>query len=174
MHLTRVCISAACLLGLAMAQQPAPQGNGAGRATAPRPPKLYISAGDIQTAMETAVKNRTPAQVIVTQSIISLAPYNAQLEYRPAPGVNPAAIHPTDAEFFCVVSGTATLVTGGTIVDGKIEGGTPQKLAKGDFAIVPENTNHWFTNVSENFFDVSLHVPRPVPPAAAPPAARGN
>jgi mannose-6-phosphate isomerase-like protein (cupin superfamily) len=107
---------------------------------------------------------------MVTQSVMSLAPYNASLEYRPVPGVSPAAIHPTDAEFFSIVSGSATIVTGGTIVDGKIEGGTSQNVAKGDFVIVPENTNHWFTNVSENFFDLSLHVPRPVPPAGAAPA----
>ena len=174
MRLTAFCFLAICLIGLAIIQQPAAAqgrggrgGSGSAGGRGARPDKKYASATEIEAIMASNVKSRTPAQTIITQSIISLAPYNALLEYRPAPGVAPAAIHPTEAEFFYIVTGNATLVTGGTIVDNKIEGGTEQKLGKGDFVIVPENTNHWFKDVSDNFFDMGMHVPRPVPAAGA-------
>ena len=49
----------------------------------------------------------------MTEPILRLAPYNASLEYRAA--VGPAAIHEKDAEFFYVIDGTATMMTGGKL-----------------------------------------------------------
>ncbi|MCM3880953.1 MAG: hypothetical protein ND807_12665, partial [Vicinamibacterales bacterium] len=66
--------------------------------------------------------------------------------------------HDTQAELFMVLDGTATMVTGGKIVEparnganvtGKsIDGGTKQKLAKGDFLIIPAGVPHWFTDIA--------------------------
>ena len=71
---------------------------------------------------------------------------------------------------FVVVDGSATLVTGGKLVNEKrtgdnssgtaIEGGSPRPVAKGDVVIVPENTPHWFSAIKGTIVLMSLHVPR--------------
>ena len=105
----------------------------------------------------------------MTQPLLRLAPYNANLEYRAA--VGPAAVHEKEAEMFYVIEGSATLVTGGKIVNETrtnpenlsgtgIEGGMGRKLSKGDFAIVPQNTPHWFSPIDGVIVLMSLHVPR--------------
>jgi uncharacterized protein GlcG (DUF336 family)/mannose-6-phosphate isomerase-like protein (cupin superfamily) len=70
-----------------------------------------------------------------------------------------AEVHEKDADVIYVLDGSATFVTGGTVVDGKtvepgeirgasINGGETRKLVKGDVIIVPNNTPHWFKEVS--------------------------
>jgi mannose-6-phosphate isomerase-like protein (cupin superfamily) len=70
-----------------------------------------------------------------------------------------------------VVDGSATLVTGGKLVNEKsngdnlsgtaIEGGSPRQVAKGDFVIVPENTPHWFSTINGTITLMSFRLPRP-------------
>ena len=144
----------------AMAQQPA------------RPTKTYTSADEIKSLMAKAKSERKGDAPLVTEQILTLAPYNANLEYRGA--VGPAAVHEKEAEMFYVIDGSATLVTGGKLTEEKrtnaenltgtgIEGGTPRAVSKGDFIIVPENTPHWFSAINGTVVLMSLHVPRPVP-----------
>ena len=128
----------------AMAQQPA----------AP-PTRTYTSAAEITSLIAKAKGDRKDNAPIVTENILRLDPYTASLEYRGA--VGPAAIHEKEAEFFYVIDGTATMVTGGKLTEEKrngenltgtgIEGGTPRSIAKGDFIVVPENTAHWFSKI---------------------------
>ena len=65
------------------------------------------------------------------------------------------AVHTGEAEYFTVLEGSGTLVTGGTLVgaqtvrpgfvDGdRIEGGTSRALHKGDFVLIPRGVPHWF------------------------------
>lgn len=64
-------------------------------------------------------------------------------------------IHEKFADLFFVLSGAATLVTGGTVVNARvtapgetrgdsIEGGNPQELRQGDVVHVPAGTPHQF------------------------------
>ncbi len=73
-----------------------------------------------------------------------------------------AEVHELDADVIHVLSGTAEIITGGTVVDGKtigaseirgsgIEGGEAHTLAKGDVMIVPKGTPHWFKQVDAPF-----------------------
>jgi len=73
-----------------------------------------------------------------------------------------AEFHEKDADVIYVLEGTATLLTGGEVVDGKtiapdevrgssIKGGEPRKLSKGDVIIVPHSTPHQFTEVTNPF-----------------------
>ena len=131
--------------------------------------KTYSSSADVAALIAKAKSERKDGQPIVTERILQLAPYNANLEYRAA--VGPAAIHEKEAEMFYVIDGSATMVTGGKLVKESrtnaenltgtgIEGGTPREIAKGDFAIVPENTAHWFSKINGVLVLMSLHVPR--------------
>lgn len=135
---------------------------------APQPTKTYSSAADVQALLAKAKADHKPGQPTVIEHILTLAPYGANLEYRT--GVGPAAVHEKEAELFYVIDGSATLTTGGKLVDEKrngenltgtaIEGGESRAVAKGDFVIVPENTPHWFGKIDGTIVLMSLHVPR--------------
>ena len=73
-----------------------------------------------------------------------------------------AEFHEKDADVIYVLQGTATLVTGGEVVDGKttapdeirgssIKGGESRRISKGDVIIVPHSTPHQFTEVTNPF-----------------------
>jgi glc operon protein GlcG len=69
-----------------------------------------------------------------------------------------AEVHELDTDVIYVLGGSATIVTGGTVVDGRvtepseirgvsIDGGETRVIAKGDVITVPNGTPHWFKNV---------------------------
>jgi mannose-6-phosphate isomerase-like protein (cupin superfamily) len=144
---------------VASAQAPTP---------APASPATTVSAADVAAMIAKAGAERKD-QPLIAQSMIRLAPYNVSLEYRAS--VGNAAVHETEAEFFYVVDGAATMVTGGTLTDstrngsnltGKtIQGGVSRRIAKGDFVMVPEGVPHWFSAIDGTVVLMSLHLPRP-------------
>jgi mannose-6-phosphate isomerase-like protein (cupin superfamily) len=151
--------------GSVFAQQAAP---------APQAPKTFASSAEVADLAAKAKATRKPDQANLTQPLLRLAPYAANLEYRAA--VGPAAVHEKEAELFYVVDGAGTLVTGGKLTaenrtnaenlsGSGIEGGKPQRVAKGDFIIVPENTPHWFSAIDGTLVLMSIHVPRAGAPA---------
>ena len=83
----------------------------------------------------------------------------AMLSFRSRSGE--AEVHERFADLFVVLSGAATLVTGGTVVGARtvapgetrgsaIEGGTRQNLRQGDVAHVPAGTPHQMVLIGEN------------------------
>lgn len=77
-------------------------------------------------------------------------------------GAGQAEVHAKDADIIYVLDGSATLVTGGTVVEPKttapdeirgraIEGGETRVLGRGDVLIVPAGTPHWFETVPAAF-----------------------
>ncbi|HTT06480.1 MAG TPA: cupin domain-containing protein [Steroidobacteraceae bacterium] len=139
-----------------------------GAARLPLPTKVFTSSRDVTALIEKAKRDHKPGQATVFEPLLSLAPYRANLEYRTA--VGPAAIHVHEDEFFYVIDGSGTLVTGGKLVHpvrtnaenftgDSIVGGKAVAVAKGDFIVVPENTPHWFSSVNGRVIDMSLHVP---------------
>jgi mannose-6-phosphate isomerase-like protein (cupin superfamily) len=159
-----------CMAAVASAQQPAaPAAPGAIPVTAM---KTFCSSADVQALISKAKSERKDGQPIVVDRVLQLAPYNANLEYRASVGL--AAVHEKEAELMYVVDGSGTIVTGGTLLNPTrtnpanftgtaIDGGTQQKIAKGDFIFIPENTPHWISAIDGTIILVSLHVPRPVP-----------
>ncbi|HEX3729746.1 MAG TPA: hypothetical protein VHV47_08075, partial [Opitutaceae bacterium] len=93
--------------------------------------------------------------------------YKVMVSRRVAPGVG--EIHVKDTDVFYIVDGSATFVTGGTVVDqtpvklpdgtpSPVEfhfksstGGTEHHLQKGDSIIVPKGTPHQFTKIDGPF-----------------------
>jgi quercetin dioxygenase-like cupin family protein len=131
----------------------------------------YASAADVQALLAKAKGERKEGQVMVAEHILSLAPYTANLEYRPIEGA--VAVHEKEAEMVYVIDGGGTLTTGGTVVGEKrtnatnlsgtaIDGGTVRTIAKGDFAVIPEGTPHQFKPANGLLVMMTLHVPRPV------------
>ncbi len=86
--------------------------------------------------------------------------YMVNASRRDQPGTG--EVHTKDADIIYVVDGTATFVTGGSLVEphniaadeirGKeISGGETRRLARGDVIVVPPGTPHWFKEVSAPF-----------------------
>jgi mannose-6-phosphate isomerase-like protein (cupin superfamily) len=163
MHRILTGLTLTLLTTAATAQQPA--------APSAQAVKTFTSSADINAMIAKAKSERKENQPLVAQNILRLAPYkDASLEYRAS--VGPAAVHEKEAEYFYVIDGSATLVTGGKLVGETrtnpenltgtaIDGGASQNVAKGDFIVVPENTPHWFSKINGTVVLMSLHVPRP-------------
>ncbi len=144
------------------------------QAAAQNPPpadKLFAASADVTALIARARTERKPDQANFVQPIVRLAPYTANLEYRVAGVAATASLHERAAEMFYVVEGSGTLVTGGTLREEKrtnpgnlggsgIDGGTPRRLAKGDWVVVPEGTPHWFTQIDGTLVLMSIHLPR--------------
>jgi mannose-6-phosphate isomerase-like protein (cupin superfamily) len=100
--------------------------------------------------------------------------------------------HSEITEIYYVVSGTGTLVTGGTIENprpmpannpvvttlngptsggGKVIGGESRKIGPGDVVIIPPNTPHWFTDIPS---DQIVYVVVRVDPHKVLPAGYGS
>ena len=82
--------------------------------------------------------------------------YQVHTSRRTEPGM--VEVHTLDTDVFQVLSGSATLVTGGTMVGGKetgpnewrgteIQGGDSRKIGKGDVVVIPAGTPHWFKTI---------------------------
>lgn len=153
-------ITLVCAAGVVSAQQPVTKG--------------FSSAADVQAMVEKAKNERKPDQPNFIQPILQAAPYNVNLEYR-VQGIdtNPN-IHDVEAEIVYVVDGAGVLTIGGKLKDerrtndknrtgSKLEGGTPRRIAKGDYVLIPENTAHSFTQVEGRLVIMSVHVPRSGP-----------
>ena len=127
---------------------------------------VYMSASDVATAV-----GKLPKNPLASVPVFKMGPFNVNVEHRlGAPAAAQAAsVHDKDAELFYMIEGTATLVTGGKLVEGTkdgdnwrgkaIEGGKAQKMSKGDFMLVPAGVPHWFTNIDGNITEFSLHLP---------------
>jgi len=88
--------------------------------------------------------------------LIEIANYKVHASHRDGPGV--VEVHTRDTDIIYVLEGTAILVTGGTIVDGKqiepeeirgkdVNGGEIRRITKGDVIVIPHGTPHWFKEV---------------------------
>lgn len=97
--------------------------------------------------------------------------HRARTNGQGAPGAGGGVEHSEISEIYHVISGSATLVTGGTISGAKpvagdnqvvttlngpstnggpVVGGTSRKLGPGDVVIIPPNTPHWFSEIASD------------------------
>lgn len=126
----------------------------------------YFSNADVTALIARAKRERKPNAPLVVAKALQLAPYGTYLEYRAnsKPLAN-VGLHPKEAELIYVLQGAGTMVTGGTMAadEMSITGGQSQKIGKGDFIFIPENTPHWINHIDRTLVLMSMHVPRPVP-----------
>ena len=92
------------------------------------------------------------------------------MAHRDKPGM--VEVHDKETDTIYVLAGTATFVTGGTMVGGKvtdpgqqrgtdIKGGDAHALVKGDVVVVPAGVPHWFKEVagSIDYYVVKVIAP---------------
>jgi len=111
----------------------------------PAAPKVsYFPAAQVKKAFEKGMP------------LLEIANYKIHASHRDGPGV--AEVHTRDTDIIYMLAGTATFVTGGTVVDGKniepeeirgkeIKGGETRTITKGDVIVVPNGLPHWFKEV---------------------------
>lgn len=128
----------------------------------------YISAEDIQANVNgapNAATNPSPNIRVVNEGNYNVA---VGVLHRPETPPGVAAMHHLVSEVYHVLDGSATLVTGGKIVDLKerpadtksvrledgpsasgpsIQGGVTQHIKKGDVVIIPADVPHWFSKI---------------------------
>ena len=127
---------------------------------------VYMSASEVADAVA-----KLPKNPLASVPVYKIGPFNVNVEHRlgsPA-AAQAGSIHEKDAELFYMIDGTATLVTGGKLIDGAkdgdnwrgkgIDGGKAQKMSKGDFMLVPAGVPHWFTDINGQITEFSLHLP---------------
>jgi mannose-6-phosphate isomerase-like protein (cupin superfamily) len=112
-----------------------------------------VALGAAQSAEVTFIGGDTVAKggALVTQPNLSIL-----VAHRTGPGM--VEIHDTETDTLYVLDGTATIVTGGTMVGGNvtapgqhrgtdITGGQARELVKGDVMVIPAGVPHWFKTV---------------------------
>jgi mannose-6-phosphate isomerase-like protein (cupin superfamily) len=90
--------------------------------------------------------------------------------HRAEPGM--VEVHDKETDTFYVLAGSATIVTGGTMIGGTdtgpgqhrgtdITGGKAQRLSKGDVMVIPAGVPHWFKEVpsSIDYYVVKVIAP---------------
>ena len=114
----------------------------AGAASAPA--VAYIPADKVKAAFEKGVP------------LLEVANYKIHASRREAAGQ--VEVHKKDTDIIHVLTGSATFVTGGTVVGGKsvapeevrgndVQGGETREIKAGDVIVVPNGTPHWFKAV---------------------------
>jgi len=89
-------------------------------------------------------------------SLVTQTDLTVSGSHRTGPGQ--VEVHDKETDVIYMIDGTATFVTGGTMVGGKlskpgqwlgtdIQGGETHHLTKGDVVVVPAGTPHWFKEV---------------------------
>ena len=108
------------------------------------PELAYFPAGQVKKAFEKGMP------------LVEIANYKVHASHRDGPGI--AEVHTRDTDIIYMLEGSATLVTGGTVVEGKtiaaeeirgkeVKGGESRRIGKGDVIVIPHGTPHWFKEV---------------------------
>ena len=131
-------------------------------------PATYISSEAIQKNVSGAPNAATNPNPNVR--VVDMGGYNVALGvlHRPETPPGVAVMHHKVSEVYHILDGSATLVTGGTIVDvteraadardvrledgpsasgSSIKGGVTQHVKAGDVVIIPADTPHWFSKI---------------------------
>ena len=118
--------------------------------TAPAQPRTPLSAATFVDHEKVAAALAKGGPLVTASDVLVSG------SHRDKPGQ--VEVHDKEMDVIYVTNGTATFVTGGKIVGGKmsrpdqwlgtdITGGTTHKLVKGDVIVVPAGMPHWFKEV---------------------------
>jgi mannose-6-phosphate isomerase-like protein (cupin superfamily) len=114
--------------------------------TAPSSETTIVAAADVIKAMTSG------------GSFLETPDYRVGMARREGPG--DAEVHDIDTDVFYVFEGTATLVSGGEMVEPRTvgpnehraastRGGEARSVTKGDVIVIPRGVPHWFSAVAE-------------------------
>lgn len=128
-----------------------------------------IETGAVASAVTFIEKTAVSAAFQKGAPLFETPDFKIHASRRDGPGA--PEVHLRDTDLIYVVDGTATLVTGGTLVDARdagpgersgssLAGGETRKLVPGDVLVVPAGTPHWFQSVPGPFQYYVVKTPR--------------
>ena len=118
----------------------------------------FDAAMELPTAPVTYLPAKQVSQAFVKgMTLVRGMNYKIDASHRDEPGV--VEVHTRDTDLIYMLEGTATLVTGGTVIDTKTlepeeirgresKGGERRTITKGDVVVIPNGTPHWFKEVN--------------------------
>jgi len=131
---------------------------------------LLLSTALLNAAEDSKVTFIAADQVAKGGSLATAPNLSITVAHRAEPGM--VEVHDKETDTFYVLDGSATIVTGGTMVGGSvtgpgqhrgsdITGGQAQRLAKGDVMVIPAGVPHWFKEVpsSIDYYVVKVIAP---------------
>lgn len=146
-------------------------------AAQPPPPAVDVSAAEIKAFLSKLPRDRVSDLPIRVADVggYKVGVYGV---FRPKATVQDAIWHDTTVtEIYHMLEGSATLVTGGTLVDersmgtspntqmpnfrgSRIEGGVSRRVVPGDVIIIPGRVPHWWSSLDG---DIQYLIYRPDP-----------
>lgn len=144
---------------LAIAGAEAAKNFGADPEKATNSPVTYFSKGQTDAAFEKGA--------VLFDGENGGRNYQVNASRRDGPGL--VEVHTRDTDVFYVLKGSATVITGGTMIDGKpiaadeirgreITGGETHDLVPGDTMIISNGVPHWFKSVRAPFLYFTVKV----------------
>ena len=130
-------------------------------------PAIYIGAADIQATLKKAPADSVTDQAIRTVTVGNLN-VGLGVVHRSAKASQNAITHDELTEIYHILSGSGTLVTGGTLTKPErfpadsqtvkdlagpsmrgaaLENGVSRTVRAGDVVIIPAGTGHWFSSI---------------------------
>jgi len=130
-------------------------------------PAIYITGSDIQATLKKAPADSVTDQAIRTITVGNLN-VGVGVVHRSAKAMQTSIMHDELTEIYHVLSGSGTLVTGGSLVKPErfpadsatvkdlagpswrgtvLENGVSRKVKSGDVVIIPAGTGHWFSQI---------------------------
>jgi mannose-6-phosphate isomerase-like protein (cupin superfamily) len=128
-------------------------------------PVLYATPADVTAAIARAQASAT----LVAVPVVALPSLRLAVEHRTKP--TPASVHETNNELLNVLSGSGTLIMGGTLNDEKrrdatnlmgtgISGGHNYALKKGTYIFIPAGLPHYFSSIGEEgLVTTTIYIP---------------
>jgi mannose-6-phosphate isomerase-like protein (cupin superfamily) len=134
---------------------------------------IFVPVADVRATLKKAPPSAVTDQAIRMVDLGGLG-YSVGISVvsRPKTSTQGGPVeHSKVTEIYHVISGSATIVTGGKLIGGKprpadapevinlngpsmsgtsIQDGETREIAAGDAVIVPAGVNHWFTNIHES------------------------
>jgi mannose-6-phosphate isomerase-like protein (cupin superfamily) len=130
-------------------------------------PAIYITGDDIQATLKKAPPDSVSDQAIRTITVGNLN-VGLGVVHRSAKAPQTSIMHDELTEIYQVISGSGTLVTGGSLAKPErfppdsatvkdlagpswrgtvLENGVSRKVKAGDVVIIPAGTGHWFSQI---------------------------
>ena len=118
---------------------------------------LLLGAAAISSAADSSkVTFVSHEQTVKAGTLVTAPNLQVLIAHRDAPGM--VEVHDKETDTIYVLAGSATFVTGGTMIGGNvtapgqqrgsdIQGGDARPLVKGDVIVVPAGVPHWFKEV---------------------------
>ena len=156
-------IAATLFMAVSTAQTPAPDSI---------PFATDITAEEVTKFIDALPKDRVSDRPIKNVEVVGDYRVGVYGVFRPKEFPGGSNLHQVNTtEIYYMMSGYATLVTGGTMTDARqenatwvrgtaIEGGVTRRVGPGDIIIIPGHTPHWFSELET---DLSYLIFRPDP-----------